>query len=439
MGIWYPAAMRPPKSIIYATYALFLCSCVGPFASKPTPTGPSALEAEFDSGSASARLTWPRSRLKGFSRYQIERSKGTKFVPVATITERKDTTFVDEGLLANRAYQYRVVIFFTSGGEGEESLVSEVIDGGIHRFVDTWSLPDGFLPTRLAVDQGGTVYVVGAATSVVERYDRKGTPLGGWQFASGQSACLETGTLDGPGVALDSEGSLYVAYNLMRSGRSPRARWSKFDARGRHEWTKDLGGIFARHIAIFRDQVYIEAISHLQQFDIHGRAVAEHRVPPLLVSSLRLWSGDFAALVEPLNVAEVGWKSPRLVVYRGAARTDMGRILGRDPLSEDDRGAGLLHRPSDFAVHEPSNRVFVVNAGYGRIEVFKDNSYLTRWGQAADHERAFAFTGRATVIEDMTLGTTHHREVVAGGIALDRQGYVYVADTFNNRIQKFRP
>ena len=47
--------------------------------------------------------------------------------------------------------------------------------------------------------------------------------------------------------------------------------------------------------------------------------------------------------------------------------------------------------------------------------------------------------GRATVIEDMTLGTTHHREVVAGGIALDRQGYVYVADTFNNRIQKFRP
>ena len=167
--------------------------------------------------------------------------------------------------------------------------------------------------------------------------------------------------------------------------------------------------------------------------------MAEHRVPPLLVSSLRLWSGDFAALVEPLSAAEVGWKSPRLVIYKGATRTDIGRVFGRDPLSEDDRGAGLLYRPSDFAVHEPSNRAFVVNAGYGRIEVFKDNRYLTRWGQTADQERTFAFAGRATVIEDMTLGTTHHRQVVAGGIALDRQGYVYVADTFNNRIQKFRP
>ena len=256
--------MQLPKFIIYATSAancaLFLCSCVGPFASKPTPPGLPPLEAEFDSGSASARLTWQRSRLEGFSRYQIERSKGTKFVPVATITERKDTTFVDEGLLANRAYQYRVVIFFSSESV-EESLVSEVIGGAIHRFVDTWPLPDGFLPTRLVIDPNGTVYVVGAATNVVERYDRTGRPLGGWQFASGQSACLETGTLDGPGVALDSEGNVYVTYNLIRSGHSPRARWSKFDARGRHQWTKDLGGIFARHIAIYRDQVYIEAIS----------------------------------------------------------------------------------------------------------------------------------------------------------------------------------
>ena len=392
MGIWYPAAMRPPKSIIYATYALFLCSCVGPFASKPTPTGPSALEAEFDSGSASARLTWPRSRLKGFSRYQIERSKGTKFVPVATITERKDTTFVDEGLLANRAYQYRVVIFFTSGGEGEESLVSEVIDGGIHRFVDTWSLPDGFLPTRLAIDQGGTVYVVGAATSVVERYDRKGTPLGGWQFASGQSACLETGTLDGPGVALDSEGSLYVAYNLMRSGRLSagpveqvrRSRTARMDQRSR----RYLRATY-RHIprsGLHRGDQSSAAVRHTRSRGGGASRPASAGFQPAALER------RFRRPRRAAQRRRGGVESPRLVDYRGSARTDMGRIFGRDPLSEDDRGAGLLHRPSDFAVHEPSNRVFVVNAGYGRIEVFKDNSYLTRWGQAADHERAFAFT-----------------------------------------------
>ena len=45
--------------------------------------------------------------------------------------------------------------------------------------------------------------------------------------------------------------------------------------------------------------------------------------------------------------------------------------MGRDPLSDEDRGAGLLKRPSDFAVDERSDRVFVVNAGHDRIEVFK--------------------------------------------------------------------
>ena len=31
------------------------------------------------------------------------------------------------------------------------------------------------------------------------------------------------------------------------------------------------------------------------------------------------------------------------------------------------------------------------------------------------------------------------KEVVAGGIAHDHDGFVYVADTFNGRIQKFAP
>ena len=51
----------------------------------------------------------------------------------------------------------------------------------------------------------------------------------------------------------------------------------------------------------------------------------------------------------------------------------------------------------------------------------------------------FRFAGVATVIEDITTGRTVARRVVAGGIARDREGYVYVADTFNNRIQKFQP
>jgi sugar lactone lactonase YvrE len=32
-----------------------------------------------------------------------------------------------------------------------------------------------------------------------------------------------------------------------------------------------------------------------------------------------------------------------------------------------------------------------------------------------------------------------NKEVVAGGIARDHDGFIYVADTFNGRIQKFAP
>jgi hypothetical protein len=39
----------------------------------------------------------------------------------------------------------------------------------------------------------------------------------------------------------------------------------------------------------------------------------------------------------------------------------------------------------------------------------------------------------------MATGATAERRVVAGGIARDQQGHIYVADTFNHRIQKFQP
>ena len=39
----------------------------------------------------------------------------------------------------------------------------------------------------------------------------------------------------------------------------------------------------------------------------------------------------------------------------------------------------------------------------------------------------------------MATGETAERDVVAGGIVRDGAGFVYVADTFNDRIQKFQP
>ena len=133
------------------------------------------------------------------------------------------------------------------------------------------------------------------------------------------------------------------------------------------------------------------------------------------------------------------WQAPRLVVYDDPQRGAAIQVLGRDPKSHQDTGSGLLRRPTDFAVDEPTARAFVVNAGQDRIEVFRDGHYLTRWGREGTGKGQFRFAGRLEVVVDMATGEKAERDVVAGGIVRDGAGFVYVADTFNDRIQKFQP
>ena len=99
----------------------------------------------------------------------------------------------------------------------------------------------------------------------------------------------------------------------------------------------------------------------------------------------------------------------------------------------------MLRRPSDFVADPEGPRVFVVNAGSDRIEVFREGEFLTAWGEGGEGAGQFRFEGRATVIQGLRTSMTTEAEVVAGGIGRDDRGYIYVADTFNNRIQKFGP
>ena len=411
----------------------------------PGLDGPPRLTASFDSGSASARLQWHRVRGHDFLRYQIERSHVDAFDPtfevLGKLVDPKDTTFVDEGITADRRYRYRVQAYYAVGKDRDKEafLESELVEGGIHPFDEAWALPPGFLPTRVLAARD-VVNVLGAGAGYVARFDLDGREVGRWRFTSGLNACLETATLDGPAAALGSDGSLFVVHNVFEEGSAPLPRWTKFDPKGQLLWTKPLEAVFVRHIVIDEGRVFIESVSQLQQFDEEGEFVARFPVPPLMVSSLRWWKGALAALVEPLGFDSSGWQAPRLVTYTSFERQQAQSVLGRDPLSEEDRGAGLLRRPSDFAVDDVGGRIFVVNAGHHRVEVFRGSRFLTRWGQEGQERNGdFQFRGKAWVVDDLTSGTRHQREVVAGGIALDQHGSIYVADTFNNRIQKFAP
>ncbi len=429
-------------SIICTLVSLTLISCVGPFAGRrPSLSVPLSLQVDFDSATASARLTWQRPPLKGFLRYEVERIQGDDYDVVARIANGSDTTWTDDGLLGDRAYRYRVSSVFRAGDKDKEHrLPSTVVEGGIHRFADQWQVSEGLLPTRLLFDANGVVYILGVGGGWVERYDRGGNALERWHFTDKTSACLETATLDGPSAAFDGDGNLHVVYNVYQEGQAPQPQWAKIGAGGDLLWTRPLRTVFVRHIAIDDRRVFIESISHLQQFDVDGEMVEHYPVPPLMVSSVGFWHGAFAALVEPLGYDTAGWQAPRLVVYGTAARSDVDRVFGRDPLSSNDRGAGLLKRPTDFVLDPAGDRVFVVNAGHDRIEVFREGRYLTRWGGTAGGESsAFRFRGTAPVLADVSGSRPLNKEVVAGGIARDHDGFIYVADTFNGRIQKFAP
>jgi hypothetical protein len=91
------------------------------------------------------------------------------------------------------------------------------------------------------------------------------------------------------------------------------------------------------------------------------------------------------------------------------------------------QGPGELLMPLSFDVG-PDGRIYVLDAGNARIQVFdEEGQYLTQWGRKGSAEGEFDF-GSGRVPEDF-----------AGSVAVDSEGYIYVADVGNRRIQKFAP
>jgi sugar lactone lactonase YvrE len=426
----------------YLLLCAALCACAASGGRLVPAVEAPVLLAEFDSAAAAARLRWNQTPGPLFIAYELQRAagEGQDFATIARIESAAETTAVDSGLAGDAAYRYRLLLHHSRPGRAPRVLVSGQVEGGIHQLVITWRLPSGFLPARLVVDGQGVVYVAGAGAARVERFDRAGHALGSWGLDAGQLACLEAVSLAVPALAVDRFNNLYVAYNLRERGKAPRSQWTKFDGRGRRIWTYPLEGIFARAVAVDPEgRIFIEGLNQLYQYNPEGELVARYPLPSLPAFGLHFWKGYFAVLVFPHLFTDGDWQAPRLVAYSGPERGEAVMIMGRDPASPEDSGGGLLRQPLDFAVDEATSRAFVLDAGHSGVVVFRHNRFLTSWGKAGDQEGAFRFSGAAEVVEDLLTGAAAQRQVMAGGIARDQEGYLYVADTFNNRIQKFGP
>lgn len=91
------------------------------------------------------------------------------------------------------------------------------------------------------------------------------------------------------------------------------------------------------------------------------------------------------------------------------------------------QGSGEFIFPLSFDA-SPDGRLFVVDAGNARVQAFdRDGRYVTQWG------------GRGAMRGQFDFGSGSAPADFSGSVAVDDEGFIYVAEARNRRVQKFAP
>ena len=185
-------------------------------------------------------------------------------------------------------------------------------------------------------------------------------------------------------------------------------------------------------IASLGDNIALAFYDLVLTLDGNGDLIASSRFEEGGVSEIRVWEAEIDAYESTVGLClpERGevWtggvphgKSAEWFKYLLNPRT-IGPEIG--PPGE------FLVSPLSFDVG-PDGRYYVLDAGNARIVVFDSKrNYLTQWGTRGDGDGEFDFGDQW--VSSKTPGFT-------GSIAVDDDGYIYVTDDLNKRIQKFAP
>ncbi len=305
-------------------------------------------------------------------------------------------------------------------------------------------------PKGVAVDASGNVYVAEQGNSRIQKFDGTGTFLRmwGWGVDTGASAlevCTSAtlpcqagsmGSGDGElnytnGVAVDSAGNVYVV--------APESdRIQKFDSDGTFltNWGSEGSGDgqlnYPKGVAVDSSgNVYVADANNnrIEKFNGTGTFLARWGVPPP--------DGQF---LSPTGVA-VDSSANVYVADSGNVRIQKfdstGSFLSK--WGAFGSGGGQFSAVGDVAV-DASGNVYATDGANHRIQKFDSaGTFLRMWGWGVDTgaEALEVCTSATFPCQSGSSGTGDGQFNVPSGVAVDAVGNVYVADTVNNRIQKF--
>ena len=410
---------------------------------------------EMRSATASASLSWTPYEGPRFRSYQVwRRATGFETRMVAEIAEREVTSFVDIGLLGNTEYFYRVVVATTRS----EEVASTEVSGTIHALVDSWPLAvdaDGFI--RLYQEREDRITALAAGEEEVRllHYDTNGTLLDEQLLLELSAVRIEPRAV---ATAVDEEGERFLTVGYKnkptvygsgfggeRTVRERGTEYKKFLLRfspqgtldGRinsplwQEQQTDLDNQWASLLS-FEGSLTLTVGEQPYSLDQEGEAMSRTTLPSL-VSEMRVWNRSggtgtvgiclpqlhqLAVIQQRIQGSLMSWNFP---IIGDRVQAPVGSGIGQEP--------GRFVFPLSFDAG-PDERLFVLDAGNDRIQVFDpDRKFVTEWGQRGDGPGEFTF-GSAVRTEP---------EDFSGSVVVDGEGFIYVADVLNQRIQKFAP
>ncbi len=352
----------------------------------------------------------------GFSSYKVEYGAGT--VPVAWTLVKTSTTSITEGVLAtlNTAnlkegyYSFKLTV--SSSSKVSIDRLSLYLNPN---FVLQWST---LIADKVAVDEkNGFVYVECPLESKIQKYDTAGRFLKQW------NATFPFG------LSVDKDGYIWVLNTVTQY---PMV--NKYDSEG--NWVSGFG-TFGTAIdnldlpvdtAIDKDgNVYVNDMRndigkvYIKKFDKNG----------IFITAIGSYGTGDGQFLDPVGIAVDG--GYLYVADPGASRVQKFKTDGTFVTKWGSSGTG--DGQFDYISHiaaDGQGRIYVADSMNNRIQVFDTiGNFLSKFGNRGIGEGQFK-------------GWIHYGNgafVAWNGIYADKNiphKYVYVADMFNTRIQKFK-